>query len=60
MKYECVLAQGRHRRIVNEGDQTFVSFSNRGIGQQQSQGHGAHETDAPICPDEAHALNVVK
>ena len=40
MKYECELAQGQHLEIANEGDQTLVSFSNRGLGQQQSQGHG--------------------
>ena len=40
MKYECELTPGQHLEIDNEGDQTFVSLSNRGLGQQQSQGHG--------------------
>jgi hypothetical protein len=40
MNYECDLAAGQHLEIACEGDQTFVSFSSRGAGQQQSQGHG--------------------
>ena len=40
MKYECELAAGQHLEIENEGDRTFVSFSSRGSGQQQSQGNG--------------------
>ncbi len=40
MSYECELDNGQHLEIDHEGDQTFVRFSSRGSGQQQSQGHG--------------------
>jgi hypothetical protein len=40
VKYECELAAGQHLELDNDGDQTVVSFSSRGLGQQQSQGHG--------------------
>lgn len=40
MNYECELETGQHLEIENDGDQTFVNFSSRGPGQQQSQGHG--------------------
>jgi hypothetical protein len=40
MNFECELDNGQHLEIGNEGDQTFVSFSSRGEGQQQSQGNG--------------------
>jgi hypothetical protein len=40
MNYECELENGQHLELSNEGDQTFVGFSSRGEGQQQSQGKG--------------------
>jgi len=40
MKYECEIKEGQHLEIDNEGAQTFVNFSNRATGQQQSQGQG--------------------
>jgi hypothetical protein len=40
MNYECELPNGQHLELDNDGDETFVSFSNRGEGQQQSQGNG--------------------
>jgi hypothetical protein len=40
MIYECQLENGQHLEIENEGNQTFVSFSSRGAGQNQSQGRG--------------------
>jgi len=40
MNYECELGNGQHLELRNEGDQTFVSFSRRGVGQEQRQGHG--------------------
>ena len=40
MNFECEMAERQHLEISSEGGQTFVHFSNRDPGQQQSQGHG--------------------